>query len=83
MLYAAVGDSDNNPTEEGEGEEGEGKKAGRGRMEDTCTDEYLLERGVKPKKNRYYFKVDDWAENDIVFLLCTYILRGGGGREGG
>ncbi|MCJ1346834.1 hypothetical protein MMC31_005052 [Peltigera leucophlebia] len=58
MLYAAVGDSDSNPTEEGEGEE-EGKKAGRGRMEDTCTDEYLIERGVKPKKNRYYFKVDD------------------------
>lgn len=57
-MYAAVGDTDDNPTEEGEEEE-EGKKAGRGRMEDTCTDEYLLERGVKPKKNRYYFRVGD------------------------
>lgn len=60
ILYAAVNDiNQDNPTEEGDGEEEAGKKKpGRKRMEDTCTDEYLIERGMKPKKNRYYFRVD-------------------------
>lgn len=61
VFYAAVNDiNQDNPTEGGDGEGEEGKKGpGRNRMEDTCTDEYLGERGVKPKKNRYYFKVGD------------------------
>ena len=61
VFYAAVNDiNQDNPTEERDGEGEEGKKdPGRKRMEDTCTDEYLVERGVKPKKNRYYFKVGD------------------------
>lgn len=66
VLYAAANDiNKDNPTEEGDGEGEEGKKApGRPRREDTCTDEYLNERGMKPKKNRYYFNVGGWAEND-------------------
>lgn len=60
VLYAAANDiNKNNPTEERDEEGEEGKKApGRPRMEDTCTEEYLNERGMKPKKNRYYFRVD-------------------------
>ncbi len=60
VLYAAANDiNKDNPTEERDEDGEEGKKApGRPRMEDTCTEEYLNERGMKPKKNRYYFRVD-------------------------